>query len=618
MGIIRRLPAAVVNQIAAGEVIERPASIVKELLENAVDAGAQRIEVHLEKGGQELVRVVDDGCGIAAEDLPLALAPHATSKLSTAEDLQHIGTMGFRGEALASIASVSRVRIESRPPGAESGYAIECAGGQMGEVHACGCPVGTLVEVRDLFFNVPARRKFLRTAQTELGHAVEAFTRIALAYPERHLVLSHHQRTLYELPATDRLVERLALFFGRELVEHLIWVEQQIDRYRLWGFAANPVHTRPNTRGQYFFVNRRYVRDRILSHALQEAYRGLVMSGRQPIAFLYLEVPPEELDVNVHPTKIEVRFRDAQRLYSLILGTLRDRFLKADLTAPLRPTASAGFEAGLAATTGEPSPPPSSEPAQAREGDAQRAGVIESLRAFYARTERRSGQESYELTRQPPSPKRLPFRATLPPGRQSRTEDVGGEPAPPRAMQIHDAYLVVETPDGLMVIDQHALHERILYEELRERVEAKTVETQRLLVPEPLSLTPAEEAAIAQHADLLRELGLELEPFGPRSALLRAYPAMLANIDPAALVRDVLARLLESGGNVSRRELMDGLLHTIACKAAVKAGQRLSAEEMQALLARRELARDHHHCPHGRPTALVLTREELDRRFGRR
>ena len=618
MGIIRQLPAAVVNQIAAGEVVERPASVVKELLENAVDAGARRVEVHLQKGGQELVRVIDDGCGIAPDDLPLALAPHATSKLRQPEDLACIHTMGFRGEALASIASVSRVRIESRQQGADSGYAVESVGGEMGPVTACGCPVGTMVQVRDLFFNVPVRRKFLKTAQTELGHSVEAFTRIALAYPELQLVLTHNRRTLYELPASDQLLQRLGLFFGRELVEQLIWVEQEADGCRLWGYVANPSQTRPNTRGQYFFVNRRYVRDRVLSHALAEAYRGLVMTGRHPIAFLFLEVPHDEVDVNVHPTKIEVRFRDSQRIYALILGCLRDRFLKTDLTAPLRPDRPAEHDAF--ALPNEEAPTRDTPPPEDAVADGERAvGVLHSLEKYYARQER-SGRDrgpDFGLSRPAPPARRLPFTETRPsPTRPVEADRPAGES--PRAMQVHNSYLVVETEDGLMVIDQHALHERILYDELRRRVEEGTMQTQRLLVPETLTLTPQQEALLVEHRDLLRELGLELELFGNRSALLRAYPAMLANIDPAALVHDILSQLAECAGRVHRRELLDHMLHTIACKAAVKAGQRLTEDEVQVLLARRELARDHHHCPHGRPTALVLTREELDRRFGRR
>ncbi len=624
MGIIRQLPAAVVNQIAAGEVVERPASVVKELLENAIDAGARRIEVHLQKGGQELVRVVDDGCGIAPDDLPLALAPHATSKLRSAEDLAHISTMGFRGEALASIASVARVRIESRQRESENGYAIECAGGEMSAVTACGCPVGTMVQVRDLFFNVPVRRKFLKTPQTELGHAVEAFTRVALAYPELQLTLSHNRRIVYELPATGQLLERLGMFFGRELVEQLIWVEQELDGYRLWGYVANPSQTRPNTRGQYFFVNRRYVRDRVLSHALAEAYRGLLMTGRHPIAFLFLDVPHDQVDVNVHPTKIEVRFRDSQRIYSLVLGTLRDRFLKTDLTAPLRTEPPEQHDAF--ALPEEPaaqsSPPSAAVPGRTVDSEqhARADAVLRSLDGFYARQTghsrpQRATADEFSLRRSPPPPRKLPLQ----PARGQDTQRGGDrQPDVPRAIQVHDAYLVVETEDGLMVIDQHALHERILYDELRRRVEEGTLQSQRLLVPEPVPLTAEHEALVEEHSDLLRELGLELELFGNRSALLRAYPAMLANVDPVALVHDILSQLAECAQRVHRRELLDRMLHTIACKAAVKAGQRLSDEEIRALLARRELARDHHHCPHGRPTALVLTRDELDRRFGRR
>jgi len=583
------------------------------------------VEVHLERGGQDLIRVIDNGRGISPEDLPLALAPHATSKLTTPEDLYRIGTMGFRGEALASIASVSRVRIESRLPSADSGYAIESNGGQLSEVMACGCPPGTMVEVRNLFFNTPVRRKFLKTVQTELAHCVDAFTRVALAYPELAAVLKHNDRVLYDLPGGGRLLERLALFFGRELAEHLIWVEAEFEGYRLSGYVAHPSQTRPTTKGQFFFVNRRYVRDRSLSHALAEAYRGLVMSGRQPIAFLFIEMPVEDVDVNVHPTKVEVRFRDTHRVYSLVLGTLRDRFLRTDLTTHLRVGPASTAEAEVERVPAPPSPielgsaPPHAE------------SVKRGLEAFYRRQRGApADRPDLRLTRGPRPQRRLDLpapvgtsqnRSPLAQKADLGTGDTestarGGEEL--RALQIHNSYLVVESDEGLMVIDQHALHERILYEQLRDRVRNGYLESQRLLVPEPVEVGAAEMELVHERADVLRRLGLELEPFGPRTLLVRSYPAALANLPAAQLVIDLLEKLSGYGGDVEEEHVIDDLLHMIACKAAIKAGQKLTQDEIAELLRRRELARDHHHCPHGRPTALILTREELDQRFGRR
>ncbi|MFH1920763.1 MAG: DNA mismatch repair endonuclease MutL, partial [Planctomycetota bacterium] len=329
---IRRLSQTLVNKIAAGEVIERPASVVKELMENAVDAGATRIDVAIEGGGAEMIRVVDNGGGIAAGELELAVASHATSKLASADDLFRVGTLGFRGEALASIASVSRLCIRSRTAEAESGAEIEVVGGEASGVSPYGCPVGTAVEIRDLFFNTPVRRKFLRATQTEMGHTTEAFTRIALAAPQIHFTLRHNDRQVFDLPAGEAWLERIALVAGRGLADNLIRVESADGEVQLTGYVAHPSQSRSNNRMQYLFLNGRYIRDRALQHALGEAYRGLLMTGRYPIAFLWLVMPPEVVDVNVHPTKLEVRFQDSGRLYSQLLSTLRTKFLSTDLT----------------------------------------------------------------------------------------------------------------------------------------------------------------------------------------------------------------------------------------------------------------------------------------------
>jgi DNA mismatch repair protein MutL len=336
---IQRLSPGLVNKIAAGEVVERPASVVKELMENSIDAGATRIDVAVEAGGIESIRVADNGCGIPAEDLPLAVASHATSKLACEEDLFRIGTLGFRGEALASIAEVSRLVLRSRTADSPIGAELSVSGGRVSPVAPCGCPVGTAVEVRNLFFNTPVRRKFLRSTQTELGHVSEAFLRIALACPQVHLTLRHDhptdgaRRPVFELAGSQGWLERIGLVFGRQLAESLIWVESTDGQVRLSGYVAHPSQSRSNNRMQYLFLNGRAIRDRSLQHALGEAYRGLLMTGRFPIAILSLQMPPELVDVNVHPTKLEVRFQDSSRLYSQLLSTLRAKFLSTDLTA---------------------------------------------------------------------------------------------------------------------------------------------------------------------------------------------------------------------------------------------------------------------------------------------
>ncbi len=336
MGVIRQLSSAVINQIAAGEVVERPASVVKELLENAIDAQATRIDLSVERGGKDLVRVADNGQGMAPDDLVLAFEPHATSKLADAEDLFRIRTLGFRGEALAAIAEVAKLRCQTRQAGAAEGSELLIEGGVFGPVKNCGCPPGTVMEVRNLFYNTPVRRTFLKSDMTESGHVADMFSRIALAHPEIHMTYRSGNKVVYDLPPAPGTRERIATFFGRELAESLLWVEGQLDDIQLWGYVGHPSQSRSTAKGQFLFIAGRYVRDRSLAHALNEAYRGLLMVGRMPVAFLHLEIPPEEVDVNVHPTKIEVRFRDSHRVYSHLLSTLRQTFLKSDLHSRLQ------------------------------------------------------------------------------------------------------------------------------------------------------------------------------------------------------------------------------------------------------------------------------------------
>ncbi len=548
MSDIRQLSPSVVNKIAAGEVIERPGSVVKELMENAIDAGAQRIDVALAQGGAELVRVVDNGCGIAADQLILAVAPHATSKIREADDLFRVGTLGFRGEALASIAEVSRTVIRSRTPEAPAGAELEISGGQRGPVAPCGAPPGTLIEVHHLFFNTPVRRKFLRATPTELGHATEAFTRLALAYPRRHFTLRHQDKLLHDLPPTDDWSARIAAFFGAELAGQLIRVESRDGALQLSGYVANPSHSRANQKMQFLFLNGRAIRDRSLQHALGEAYRGLLLTGRYPIAFLEIEMPPEEIDVNVHPTKLEVRFQDGGRVYSQLLGTLRTRFLTTDLTARLQPAPSSSIavqdptqahdpshaarlqgelvawakgqldqaiQATHAATPpgAEIAAPPGAETAAPPGAQIAIPPPFGAAAGFFTTPHRPlelvpldRGQLGGGSAAYRPDPAAADSSAVRSPhfdGPHFGASQFGGGSAESRrpptafrarsaAIQVHDRYLVAETDEGVVVIDQHALHERVLYEEIREKVLSGALETQRLLVPEPVDLNPAE------------------------------------------------------------------------------------------------------------------------------
>ncbi len=621
MPTIHKLSQSLINKIAAGEVVERPASVVKELMENAVDAGATRIDVSVSAGGAEMIRVVDNGHGIEPDQLPLAIASHATSKLSTADDLFCVGTLGFRGEAIASIAEISRLAIRSRTASAPGGAEIEVVGGAVSEVTPCGCPPGTAVEVRNLFYNTPVRRKFLRSPQTELGHLSEAFTRIALASPSIHFTLRHNDRLVFDLPAVASWPERIGKVLGRQVGQSLIHVESVDGNVRIAGYVAHPGQNRSNNRMQYVFLNGRHIRDRSLQHALGEAYRGMLMTGRFPIAVLALEMPVEMVDVNVHPTKLEVRFLDSGRIYSQLLSTIRTRFLSSDLSTRVET-------------------PDTSDPSGAH--DDHQADRIRQQVVDWAKGEVESWRPSSEpaADREPdlpfrsvPTPAPLSFhrldRSWVEPvdddsaaGRSMAAAAPAAQPGPsgpraPKAIQIHNRYLVSESPEGVVIIDQHALHERILYEQLRRRIEQGPVESQALLVPEPVDLPPAEAAAAMEHQDLLANLGLRIEPFGGDTILVSSYPAMLSSVGISEVLRGLLEPLMAGGKEPDSRDMLDDLLNTIACKAAVKAGDYLTPDEIDSLLGQRHLVDDPHHCPHGRPTALVFSREELDRKFKR-
>lgn len=623
---IRQLSDSVVNKIAAGEVIERPASVVKELLENSVDAGATRIEVKLEAGGRELIRVTDNGCGIAAEQLPLAISNHATSKIQSADDLFEVATMGFRGEALASISEVSRTTLRTRTADSDSGAEMRVNGGVASEIEPAGCPQGTTIEVRDLFFNTPVRQRFLRTPQTEIGHATEAFVRIALAHPNVHCRLEHGTREVHNLPATNDWRQRIAGLFGDELADGLIEIESVDPPVTLTGYVANPQYSRANNRLQYLFLNGRNIRDRALQHALGEAYRGLLLTGRYPICFLRFDMPASLADVNVHPTKLEVRFQDGGKLYSQLLSTLRSKFLSTDLRA------TANNRSGNQ---------PASEEQAAAAGPSQivewakqeltqrRLDGASSPSPTSLDTAGRPVGEPLVMHRVPQDFRPFPDArgASVSPAASGApvTPELGSEAAPSgglapgtaKAIQLHNRYLVVETEQGMEIIDQHALHERVLYEQIRVKVAEEGLETQSLLVPEPVDLTADEAAAALENRELLAKLGVKIEPFGGDTVLVASYPAMLAKLPPREVLGDIINRLLSADRLPQASDLFDDLLHTVACKAAVKYGDHLNSDEIAALLEHRHLTENHHHCPHGRPTALLFSCDDLDKQFKR-
>lgn len=637
------LPAELINRIAAGECVERPASVVKELVENSIDAGAGRIDVTVHDGGRALIEVVDDGQGMDADDLRLCVQPHATSKIRSDEDLFHIHSMGFRGEALPSIGSVARLQITSRPrqgcegqSAAEVGHSIRVEGGVVGRIEPVGAPPGTRVEVRDLFYNVPARRKFLKTNQTEMGHITEQFARLALAHPEIVFSLRNERRRTHNLAATADRRKRIGDFYGAELAEVLMPIERAGRGIHIAGWVAPPAESRGSSKWEYTFVNGRYVRDRFVSHAIKAAYRSLIDPSRYPVTFLFITIEPDQIDVNVHPTKIEVRWRDSNYVHSQVLAALREKFLSTNLDRTLRTSAAddddyktrvrqamvdflrSPHAADADSDRALPPRTPASaiHPGQGRSADQLRHTSDTPRDILHAPSA--AGGQPEAPTEPAPTAPTMPQPTTTPQPADVPDEPTAAEPGPPAAMQIHNMYIVAETADGLMIIDQHALHERILYEEYKQRIAERRLESQRLLLPEMVSVPPDRIEVLETHADLLERLGIELTPAGPQSVALHAFPSLLERADRRRFVRDLLDTLAETGARPDPEMLLHRVLDMMACKAAVKFGDRLTHAEVEALLARRELADRSSNCPHGRPTTLHLTLRDLERQFKRR
>ncbi len=648
---IRRLPTLLINQIAAGEVIERPASVVKELVENSLDAGARRVDVAIEEGGARLIRVSDDGAGIPEAELPLAVAPHATSKLASAEQLAAIETLGFRGEALASIASVSRLRLTSRVPGAEAAAVIEVAGDEVtGPAPAAASP-GSVVEVRDLFFNTPARRKFMRAAATEFGHISETFQRIAMVHERVAMTLTHNGRSVFELdPAGDRLARCVALL-GEELREGLLEVDfEEADvsaRLRVAGLAGVPSLARATGRRQYLYVNSRPVRDRQLTHAVKEAYRGLIPPDRHPLAVIFVDMPAAAVDVNVHPAKAEVRFREPGRVHRVVLAAIRQRLLGADLTprasvpaagqapwsAPLAGGAGYGgeqgriFEAGRGGGGGAAFPEGGGEGSGGVSGGSSGAwqGSADAFVDYFRRMDPTQKGFVYQQVRQAleqenPS---LLGGADAPAG-ADRAPETGLSRE--RILQVHESYVVTQDEQGLLIVDQHALHERVMFEQLHRRVlgEGRNLESQRLLMPVVLQAGPNRQAVLESLAPLLGRIGVELAPIGPQAVGVQGFPSFLFDrgVEPEPFLEELLDKVEAGEIDPSEASAGEAALHEVldmmACKAAVKAGQHMTEAELAALLAQRHEVERSSNCPHGRPTAIRLTLQELEKQFGRR
>ena len=606
---IRVLSEEVAAKIAAGEVVERPASALKELVENALDAGARRIDVVLRDGGRTLIQVSDDGCGMDPDTLALAVERHATSKLPD-DDLTHIATLGFRGEALPSIGAVSRLTITSRAAGAPAAWRIRIEGGAVGAPEPAALSAGTRVEVRDLFYATPARLKFLKVPRTEQMHAVEILQRLAMAAPNVGFTLSDGSRTVLSLEAAqgelfEARLARLGAVLGRDFAADALPIDAERQGYRLTGYAGLPTLHRRTSAHQYLFVNGRPVRDRLLLGAVRGAYMDFISSDRHPMLALFLELPAEEVDVNVHPAKTEVRFRDAGLVRGLIVGALKH----ALAAAGHRASASVGTATlgafrpdGLAPHSGAARPSwltPSWAPPPA-------PGLADAQAAWQAPMASAGG--------------RLDLGATPAARVEAMPADLSAERHPLGAAraQIHATYIVAQTEDGLVIVDQHAAHERLVYERMKEALAGGGVARQALLLPEVVELEEAAVDRLLQRADELAALGLVLEPFGQGAVVVREVPALLGKTDTAALVRDLADDLAEVGDAQLLQDRLADVCGTMACHGSVRAGRRLGGEEMNALLRQMEVTPHSGQCNHGRPTYVELKLADIERLFGRR
>jgi DNA mismatch repair protein MutL len=563
------------SRIAAGEVVERPASVVKELMENSLDAGATEISVSIERSGTTLIRVTDNGAGMEPEDLALAVERHATSKLRTEEDLFRVASLGFRGEALPSIASVSRMEIVSRPPLFEVGHRIRVEGGKRQAPWVTGAPVGTSVEIRELFFNTPARRKFLKSPATELSHICDVFNRLAMAYPESHFRLFHEGRVIADYTAVTGLVDRLQQVFGRDIAKALIpfsWSQGEVSAS---GYLTSAPTSFPNSRYLLSFVNRRFVRDKVLTHAVLQGYEHLLMKGQYPAVVLFLEIPFAEVDVNVHPAKYEVRFRRQSMIHEAVAAAIRQRLKQEAKDAPLKSLASASTVV---------------------------AGVMEAPFPYANR----------EIKPEDRNPGALPMV-----GDQTSSVPGGGFSSLKVLGQILGCYLVCSSPQGLTLIDQHAAHERVFFEKFRRQLIGGDVQTQSLLIPQTIEMSAGELMLLERKLSALKRFGFLLEPFGPGAYAITAIPALLPEGDYRPVVRQMVAELAEVEDSEKPRQQLEERLATLACHSVIRANRKLEIPEMQALLCELDQIEFATQCPHGRPVLIEFNRDELDRLFKR-
>lgn len=598
---IQQLSENLINQIAAGEVIERPASVVKELVENSLDAGATRIDIELEAGGVKLIRVRDNGFGIEPEDLTLALTRHATSKISSLDDLESVRSMGFRGEALPSIASVSRFRLISRRPDAEHAHAIEADNGKLSTVRPAQHPAGSTVEIRELFFNVPARRKFLRAERTELSHIEDRLRAVALARPDVAISLTHNGREVMRDSASGQAHEaRVDAMLGEDFLTHSLRIEHSGAGMSLHGWVGLPTASRSQADRQFFFVNQRLVRDKVVAHAVRQAYADVLFHGRHPSFVLFLDIDPLQVDVNVHPAKAEVRFRESRLVHDFLYRTLHEALAQtragnsASSAAGMAiPSNAASVGARYAPAFGRPLQPPLGLRANEPMAAWQQLYQVDAATQSVATTQEHSGSGFESAT-----------EAEVPP--------LGYALA-----QLHGVYVLAQNVDGLILVDMHAAHERITYERLKSDQACGSIPSQMLLVPMSLNVSAREADAAEAHAEQLADLGIELTRTGPAQITVRRIPMVLDGADVAQLMRDVLAEFASHENSRRLEEVRNEILGTMACHGSVRANRRLSIAEMNALLRQMEITERSAQCNHGRPTWVCMGMNELDRLFKR-
>lgn len=605
---IRRLPETLVNRIAAGEVVERPASAVKELAENAIDAGASRIDVQVRDGGQTMIAVSDDGCGMTPDDLMLAVERHATSKLPD-DDLTTIATLGFRGEALPSIGAVSRMTITSRTASGDGAWSLSIEGGRISQPEPAALSGGTRIEVRDLFYATPARLKFLKTPRTEQSRITEVMQRLAMAHPEIGFTMNDGNRDVMKLlPETgdmfDARLERLGAIMGRDFRENAFAIDAEREGYRLTGYAGVPTLNRGNAQMQFLFVNGRPVRDKLLLGAVRGAYREFLASDRHPLLALFLEIPPRHVDVNVHPAKTEVRFRDAGMVRGLIVGALRHGLAEAGHRASTTVAESAlgAFKPGglPMGRGGGPAYDFRSGPGYSH-GPAQ--GLADQAQEFYRPFDNLNAAPAARME-------------AVPDGDAPAVP--GDHPLGVARAQVHQTYIVAQTADGIVVVDQHAAHERLTQEKIKKAMAAGGVQRQLLLIPEVVEMDEDACARVLARADELAELGLAVEPFGTGAVAVREVPALLGETDVQGLIRDLADDLAEFDGAIALEKRIDDVCATMACHGSVRAGRRLTADEMNALLREMEATPHSGQCSHGRPTYVELKLADIEKLFGRR